>query len=122
MRRISSDSPEFEMAITTSPAAIMPRSPWLASPGCMKNAGVPVEAMVEAIFPPTWPDFPMPVTTTRPLASRIVATAARKLSPSRPVRRNTAAASISSTSFASALCALSREVLADVADLPQGKV
>ena len=66
MRRISSDSPELEMAITTSPEAIIPRSPWLASPGCMKKAGVPVEARVEAILPPTWPDLPMPVTTTRP--------------------------------------------------------
>ncbi len=74
MRRISSDSPEFEIAITTSPAAIMPRSPWLASPGCMKNAGVPVEARVEAILLPMWPDLPMPVTTTRPLAAKIIAT------------------------------------------------
>ena len=50
----------------------MPRSPWLASPGCMKNAGVPVEASVEAILRPMWPDLPMPVTTTRPLVSRIM--------------------------------------------------
>src|SRR5437764_1269431 len=44
MRLISSDSPEYEIAITTSSFVIMPRSPWLASAGCMKNAGVPVEA------------------------------------------------------------------------------
>ena len=102
MRRISSDSPEFEMAITTSPSAIIPTSPWLASPGCMKNAGVPVEARVEAILPPTWPDLPMPVTTTRPLAAKIAATASRKGLPRRPLRADTAAASISSTCLASA--------------------
>jgi len=28
----------------------MPRSPWLASPGCTKNDGVPVEASVAAIL------------------------------------------------------------------------
>ncbi len=28
---------------------------------------MPVEARVEAILPPTWPDLPMPVTTTRPV-------------------------------------------------------
>ena len=48
--RISSVSPEYEIASTTSCAVSMPRSPWLASPGCMKNAGVPVEASVEAIL------------------------------------------------------------------------
>ncbi len=70
MRRISSVSPELESATTTSSAVIMPRSPWLASPGCMKNAGVPVEASVEAILLPMWPDLPMPVTTTRPRVAR----------------------------------------------------
>ena len=47
----------------------MPRSPWLASLGCTKKAGVPVEAKVAAIFWPTWPLLPMPVTITRPLAA-----------------------------------------------------
>ncbi len=41
---ISSDSPELDSASTTSASVIMPRSPWLASPGCTKKAGVPVEA------------------------------------------------------------------------------
>ena len=54
------------MASTTSPLVTMPRSPWLASAGCRKNAGVPVLASVAAILPPTWPDLPMPETTTRP--------------------------------------------------------
>ena len=44
----------------------MPRSPWQASVGCTKKAGVPVEANVAAIFWPTWPLLPMPVTMTRP--------------------------------------------------------
>jgi len=56
--------PELEMAITTSSPVIIPRSPWLASPGCTKKAGVPVLARVAAILLPIWPDFPIPVTTT----------------------------------------------------------
>ncbi len=60
----------------TSSSVIMPRSPWLASPGWTKCAGVPVDARVAAILRPTWPDFPMPVTITRPRASRIRSTAA----------------------------------------------
>ncbi len=65
----------------TSSGAIMPRSPWLASPGCTKNAGVPVEAKVAAILRAMWPDLPMPLTMTRPLASRIISTAAMKGCP-----------------------------------------
>ena len=49
----SSLSPLFEMASTTSPGCTMPRSPWLASAGWTKNAGVPVEASVAAILRPT---------------------------------------------------------------------
>jgi CPA2 family monovalent cation:H+ antiporter-2 len=49
----SSLSPEFEIASTTSPAVTMPRSPWLASPGCTNIAGVPVDARVAAILRPT---------------------------------------------------------------------
>ena len=51
----SSVSPELERASTTSAAVIMPMSPWLASAGCRKNAGVPVLASVAAILLPTWP-------------------------------------------------------------------
>ena len=60
MRITSSVSPLLEMAITTSPFMIIPRSPWIPSAGWRKNAGVPVEAMVEAIFWPISPDFPHP--------------------------------------------------------------
>ena len=67
----SSLSPELEIARTTSPAVTMPRSPWLASPGWTKNAGVPVEASVAATLRPTWPLLPMPITTTRPRQARI---------------------------------------------------
>ena len=69
-----------EMAMNTSSRSIMPRSPWRASAGCTKNAGVPVEASVAAILRAMWPDLPMPLTTTRPRHSRISATAARKRS------------------------------------------
>ena len=48
----------------------MPRSPWLASAGWTKSAGVPVEASVAAILRATWPLLPMPVTTTRPADPR----------------------------------------------------
>ena len=65
----------------TSSSVIMPRSPWLASPGWTKWAGVPVEASVAAILRPTWPDLPMPVTITRPRALRIRSTAATNAIP-----------------------------------------
>ena len=81
MRVNSSVSPELETAMTTSPLAIMPRSPCTPSAGCRKSAGVPVEAMVAAIFWQISPDLPMPVTTTRPLQARIISTA-RTNSPS----------------------------------------
>ena len=41
-----------------------------------EEGGVPVEAKVAAILRPTWPDLPMPVTISRPLAPRIRSTAA----------------------------------------------
>ena len=68
---ISDVFPELEIAMTTSSRVIMPRSPWLASPGCTKNAVVPVLANVAAILLAIWPDFPIPVTTTRPLQARM---------------------------------------------------
>ena len=69
--------------MTTSPGAIMPRSPWLASAGCTKNAGVPVDASVAASLRAMCPDLPMPVTTTRPLQPSISATAATNGAPRR---------------------------------------
>ena len=53
MAASSSLSPELEIASTTSPGITMPRSPWLASAGCTKKAGVPVDASVAAILRPT---------------------------------------------------------------------
>ena len=44
-------SPEFDRKITISSLVIMPKSPWLASPGCIKKAGDPVLDKVEAILP-----------------------------------------------------------------------
>ena len=41
---------------------------------------MPVEAMVAAILRATWPDLPMPVQITRPLAARMVSTALTKRS------------------------------------------
>ena len=59
----------------------MPMSPWLASPGCTKNAGVPVLARVAAILPPMWPDLPMPVTDDASPAGKTNPAGARKLRP-----------------------------------------
>ena len=59
-------APLLDSASTQSAAVIIPISPWLASPGCTKKAGVPVLARVAAILPAMWPDLPMPVTTLRP--------------------------------------------------------
>ncbi len=72
---ISGVSPLLDRTSATSPFVTMPRSPWLASAGCTNCAGVPVEASVAAILRPTWPDLPMPDTTTRPVACRISRTA-----------------------------------------------
>ena len=62
-------SPEFDSARIASSAPIMPRSPWLASPGWTNCAGVPVEAKVAAILRAMWPLLPMPVTMIRPFAA-----------------------------------------------------
>ena len=68
MARSSAVSPEFEIMMMTSSRPIMPRSPWLASAGWTKMAGVPVEASVAAILRAIWPLLPMPVRMTRPVA------------------------------------------------------
>ncbi|MNP74782.1 hypothetical protein D3C76_1717150 [compost metagenome] len=65
----------------------MPMSPWLASAGCTKNAGVPVLARVAAIFLPMCPDLPMPTTTTRPLQ---VSSSSQALVKSLPMRASSA--------------------------------
>ena len=78
----SSLSPELDKATTTSPSTIMPKSPWAASAGCTKKAGVPVEAMVAAILRLMWPDLPIPITTTRPRQFKIASTACTKASSS----------------------------------------
>ena len=48
----STVSPDQDMATTTSSGTIMPRSPWLASAGWTKKAGVPVDASVAATLAP----------------------------------------------------------------------
>ena len=73
--------PEFEKRIITSLLTIIPKSPWLASPGCMKKAGVPVLDKVDEIFRAIWPDFPIPLSTTLPLQPTMALTASTKLSP-----------------------------------------
>ena len=89
-------SPELDSASTASVRVIIPRSPWPASAGCRKKAGVPVLASVAAILPATCPDLPIPVTTTRPWQARQMRQAAAKAAPSRAPSPCTARASISS--------------------------
>ena len=100
--RISAVSPEFDSASTRSWRVIMPMSPWLASAGCRKKAGVPVLASVAAILRPTCPDLPMPVTTTRPLQARHRRQAATKAAPTRSCRASRARVSIASARRAAA--------------------
>ena len=64
-----------------------PRSPWIASAGCRKNAGVPVLVSVAAIFRQMMPDLPMPVRITRPRQSRSSSTARSNRSSSRGDQR-----------------------------------
>jgi len=101
----SDDSPEFEIAMNTSWAVTMPRSPCAASPGCTNIAGVPVEARVAAILRAMWPDLPMPDTTTRPVQAYSTATARTRESSasSRSCKARTASASIARVSRASSI-------------------
>lgn len=59
-----------------------------------KDLGVPVLANVAAIFRPMIPDLPIPVMTTRPGQSKIIATAAEKCSSTRGTSSKIASASI----------------------------
>ena len=43
-------SPEFEIKMRMSLFVIMPKSPWLASLGWIKNEGEPIDERVEEIF------------------------------------------------------------------------
>src|SRR4029077_12038732 len=80
----------------------MPRSPWMASAGWRKCAGVPVLESVAAIFWQMMPDLPMPVRMTRPRQSRRSSTARFNRSSSRSASARTAAASVCRTLRASA--------------------
>ena len=63
----STVSPEFEISKQKSSGVIIPKSPWLASVGCIKKAGDPVDVIVDAIFLAIWPDFPTPDIKILPL-------------------------------------------------------
>src|SRR3990172_4048092 len=89
------------MPMKTSSCRTIPRSPWLASAGWTKYAGVPVLDMVEAILRAMCPDLPIPLTITRPLQARISDTAARNRSSRRAIMARTASASIARTRRAS---------------------
>ena len=97
IRRISSVSPELDRARTRSSGVIIPRSPWLASPGWTKKAGLPVLARVAAILPAMCPDLPMPRTTMRPRQPSINWQARAKPSSRRSTKASTALASVSRT-------------------------
>ena len=100
IRTISSVSPLALKASTTSPSAIMPRSPCNAFEESSTTAGEPVLVRVAAIFAPICPDFPTPTTTTLPRASTvslISSTAREKFSSRRSRSRLSSKISISST-------------------------
>ena len=100
IRSSSSVSPLALKASTTSPSAIMPRSPCKAFEESRTTAGDPVLVRVAAIFAPMCPDFPTPTTTTFPRASAaslISSTAREKLSPRRPRSRLSSKISMSRT-------------------------
>src|SRR5215217_7960813 len=73
----------------------------MASVGCMKNDGVPVEASVALIFLQMMPDLPTPIVTTRPLQVAMVSTAATKDWSRCGMTPRIAAASTSRTRLAS---------------------
>ena len=93
-RSSSSVSPLFDNATMTSSDCSTPRSPWIASAGWRKNAGVPVLDSVAAIFRAMMPDLPMPVTMTRPRQSRRMRTASSKRSSRRLTSDRIASASV----------------------------
>ncbi len=74
-RQISCVSPLFDRHTTTSSRRTIPKSPWTASDGWRKIAAVPVEFIVATILRAMIPDFPIPVTTILPFASKIIRTA-----------------------------------------------
>ena len=100
----STVSPDHDSARITSSRVIIPRSPCDASLGWTKEAGVPVEAIVAAIFCPMCPLLPIPDTITRPRAFLISATASEN-GPARPLSREPRSApspSVSSSSVRNA--------------------
>ena len=111
----SAVSPLFESARMASPGTTIPRSPWLASPGCTNRAGVPVEARVAAILRATRPDLPMPVRTTRPVQATSRSTASSNAASSEAASARSPAASAASTpratSIAEAGCRASAAVI-----------
>src|SRR6267154_2284653 len=103
-----------------SPRASMPMSPCRASAACKKKDGVPVLESVAEIFRPIRPDFPMPVTTTRPLQANKTSTAFSKLASRRASTSWMACASMRSTRRAVSRL-ISRSSAARMA-LPAGKL
>ena len=92
-RSSSSVFPELDIIRKISSSVIMPKSPCMASSGLMKNDGVPVLASVAAIFAPTCPDFPTPVTMRCPLQWNIISTALSNSSSNCGMRSSNACAS-----------------------------
>ena len=78
----------------------------------LTKVGVPVEAMVAAIFWQIRPDLPIPETTTRPEQARIICTARAKLSSNRKPRVCTASASIRMTRRAASSISLELSIIA----------
>ena len=97
---ISSVSPEFDRTRTISSLSIIPKSPWIASLGWIKKAGVPVLANVAAILSAMCPDLPKPITIILPLQLMQSSQASVKLFPRFDFNSEMADDSISRTRFA----------------------
>src|ERR1051325_183267 len=83
----------------------------MASAGCMKNDGVPVEASVALIFLQMMPDLPRPIVTTRPVQAAISSTASTKCWSRCSMSPRIAADSTSRTRFASAIAGCIRAIV-----------
>src|SRR5213592_2173642 len=93
----SSVEPLLESRMATSSRPTIPKSPCNESTGWRNAAGVPVEVKVAAILRAMSPDFPTPLTITRPFACASSVTARAKVSPRRWASAWIAAASSART-------------------------
>ena len=119
--RTSRVLPLLENVTNTSFCASRPRSPCAASPGWRKQAGVPVEDNVVAIFMAMMPTLPMPLSTTLPVQASSRSTARTKSRVSRIERIASASAWRMACARSSSSCAAAGEGSARTRRLAVGR-